>query len=106
VQEVKALLGSGPRNIASLYSQCSNGQANLDVSNSVVINVPFPCSGTLKSGKNFSINSCSDNNINEVNWHKYAAEYAERYLGYSVNRFHHRILIMPKNLYVRMSKCS
>ncbi|KAG1677631.1 hypothetical protein FOA52_010412 [Chlamydomonas sp. UWO 241] len=96
-QAVTAFLSSTqPQNLAGMYDACTAGAARLDAAASVVMTVSFPCgaaNGATSAGVQFDTRTCSNN---VVAWQDYAADAAGR-AGYSLTRFHHRALILPKD---------
>ena len=85
--------------MAGLYDFCTMGNTQVDAANSLVINVPFPCQGTASDGSTFNTSVC-DGNL--VTWHTYAADVAQRE-GYNLDRYQHRVLLLPKSFHSVMS---
>lgn len=73
LQEIQNFFKDGtlPQSLAGMYDTCSMGQVQLDTNATVVVNVPFPCNGTLADGSQFSTNTCDNNNVVQwqVWWH-------------------------------------
>lgn len=79
--------------LGGMYNTCSMGNLQLDANSSLIYTVPFPCSGTLLDGSSFTTNTCDNNNV--VQWQTYAAQWAANQ-GIALNRFQHRVILLPK----------
>ena len=88
--------------LAGLYDACTMGKARLDAAASLVLNVPFPCSGRTLDGTPFTTRTCADDN--PVRWQTFAQEHAEG-LGHDLAPYHHRVLLLPKGLRAFMTAC-
>jgi hypothetical protein len=73
------------------------GSTQLDMGGTVILTVSFPCAGTLADGTNFTTNTCDNDNV--ISWQVYAEQQAAK-MGYPrLDRFQHRVIILPPNFH-------
>ena len=101
-QDVLNLLFNSNNNIASYFSTCSNGRAQLLPSNVLVLNVSMPCNGTT-SGISWSTRSCSA--LDYYGWQFWLQAWTAS-KGIDVSGYTHRIALLPKNQKAFMSPAS
>ncbi|GIL67410.1 hypothetical protein Vafri_20802 [Volvox africanus] len=102
------------RVLADYYKTCSYGQVTLLPKNVKVVGpVEIPCSGnlvtsfTMKTGSNFSSNSCSNDNL--LKWQFWLDIWADanwRTLGISPDDYHHQVILLPKTFTAKSKDCN
>lgn len=78
---------------------CSYGKATMDMTNSKIVTVKLPCSGTARVGVppvNWTYNSCSNGNL--IQWMLEAEYQILNVLKVQHKKYRHHVLITPRNM--------
>ncbi|KAL6759131.1 Gametolysin peptidase M11-domain-containing protein [Haematococcus lacustris] len=95
--------GSRAKTLQSYYSECSQGMASLNSTNSRVVGpITIPCSYSSDS-LTFSTKSCEYSDTD--GWIQYASQQAASLFGVDLSLYKHRVLIMPM-YYIYDAGCS
>ncbi|GAX75444.1 hypothetical protein CEUSTIGMA_g2888.t1 [Chlamydomonas eustigma] len=87
---------SSPSSLSSCFTACSNQQAYLNSSNSLVASgtVPMQCNGTTPQ-YTWTLYTCGGDQM--LGWLDFASRYAQSSLNIDITQFMRRVLILPRS---------